>query len=300
MRTRAAEIYASGGFFAFPLLGPGGCDAEKNGTLPLISHLAEFYSRQRELYLTGKWLGDRTVQSNKLGLSVSAAWVPALHEIALHVINRNAQSGRPQPQSNVELTAPVTLPPQSIVVVSPDGDALPKATAEARNGSVVVSLPTLDAYSVVLLRYGSDIDLSGFKESRRVYLNPRWERPSRSEFGVLRDGTIEHSEDLEGFIQGRLHPDLRNPPVFLVDFNRPMRFRIHLKSVATQGARVEVVVGGGDMETALLPDRDGKNDPAANEYDKILQCSIPPGPHKLWLDNDGPDWAVADWLEFVP
>ena len=31
-----------------------------------------------------------------------------------------------------------------------------------------------------------------------------------------------------------------------------------------------------------------------------FECLIPPGPHRVMLDNDGPDWAVVDWLEFSP
>jgi hypothetical protein len=49
MRTGGAEIYAAGAFFAFPVLGPFGCDAKKDGTLPVISQQAAFYRQHREL-----------------------------------------------------------------------------------------------------------------------------------------------------------------------------------------------------------------------------------------------------------
>lgn len=56
IRIRGAEIYAAGGFFAFPVLGPFGCDANKDGTLPVITRQTAFYQRHRDLYLKGCYL----------------------------------------------------------------------------------------------------------------------------------------------------------------------------------------------------------------------------------------------------
>ena len=57
MRTRGAEIYAAGGFFAFPVLGPFGCNAAQDGTLGCIATQAAFYQAQRSLYLKSRYLG---------------------------------------------------------------------------------------------------------------------------------------------------------------------------------------------------------------------------------------------------
>jgi hypothetical protein len=40
-----------------------------------------------------------------------------------------------------------------------------------------------------------------------------------------------------------------------------------------------------------LPDRDGKNDGQAKEYDQTFEFAIPPGSHQLSLDN-------VDWYFF--
>lgn len=297
LRTRAAEIYAAGGYFAFPVLGPG-CDASKDGTLPLISELTKFYRSQRSVFLGQRYLGRNGIVSNLTGLSLAATWLSDGRTLAVHVVNRNVKDGALVPLHGVKVWLPVGVLPAAISVASPDGGG--SATVAADGGRTLVELQSLNAYSIALLRYDSPIDLSVFHDAPRYFLNPRWERPARSEFVVSADGRIDHEADLEGFLQGRLHTDLHNPPVFLVDFPRTEHLRVHIRAVATQGANVQVTVGGGDSRSAFLPDKDGKNDPGANEYDVVLDCPIPPGPHRVWLDNIGPDWAVIDWLEFSP
>lgn len=76
------------------------------------------------------------------------------------------------------------------------------------------------------------------------------------------------------------------------------RFLIHVRSVATLGARLEWRVDGQTLQTADLPDLDKKNDSQAREYDKTITFPIPPGRHKITLDNTGGDWLSADWVAF--
>jgi hypothetical protein len=300
MRTRCAEIYAAGGRFAFPMLGPAGCDAEKNGTLPLIAHLASFYRQHREIFTDQKWLGDRSVSANVTGLSIASTWTASQSALAIHVINRNLKNGSLSPMGPVELRLPIDDLPDRAEVITPDAGPIPVATVRKSSGRTVVDISQVEAHAIVLLHYSIEPSLSAFRDPPRSTLELRWQRPTRSEFAVDGWGKISHASEMEGILQGRLHRDLRNPPVFLVDFSRPMVMRVHVKAVATQGARVTISVSGGDSRYALLPDRDGKNDPGANEYDQILECPIPAGSRKVWLDNDGPDWAVTDWIEFVP
>jgi hypothetical protein len=300
MRTRAAEIYAAGAYFAFPVIGPGGCDASKDGTLPLIGDLTRFYQTHRSLYATQQWLCHGGISADRTGLSLAASWVPEESEIAVHVINRDFVNGSIQTQRELDLSLPLASAPAALDVISPDPGTPGKPSIKIQNGRCVLHLQTLDAYSVVLLRFDAKPDLSGFHDSPRYFPDPRWERAPRNEFRVDVQGRIENAQDLEGIVQGRLHTDLRNPPVFLVDFPNDTFLRVHVRAVATQGARLRLHVSGGDSLIEPLPDRDGKNDPAAKEYDRILTLPIPPGPHRVELDNDGPDWLVVDWLEFVP
>ncbi|MCX7009493.1 MAG: hypothetical protein NTY53_19990, partial [Kiritimatiellaeota bacterium] len=62
MRVRGAEIYAAGGCFAFPVTGPFGCDALKDGTLGTITHLTRFYREHADLYRHAKPLALDTLK----------------------------------------------------------------------------------------------------------------------------------------------------------------------------------------------------------------------------------------------
>ena len=73
MRVRGAEIYAAGAFFAFPVLGPFGCDAQRDGTLHVIQQQTAFYQRHRDLYLRGRYAGSDALASDVPNLTL-AAW----------------------------------------------------------------------------------------------------------------------------------------------------------------------------------------------------------------------------------
>ncbi len=52
------------------------------------------------------------------------------------------------------------------------------------------------------------------------------------------------------------------------------------------------------VKTVELPDRDGKNDSQAAEYDRTEALVIPAGRHRVTLDNVGGDWVSLTWLAF--
>ena len=100
------------------------------------------------------------------------------------------------------------------------------------------------------------------------------------------------------FLQGHLHPELRNSPTFLVDFPNPTKFGVHIRTVASQGARLSISVDGTPVLVVDLVDHGGKNAPASKSYDKTFECRIPAGKHRLSVDNAGADWALVDWYKF--
>ena len=167
-----------------------------------------------------------------------------------------------------------------------------------RDDHLRVTLPELQAYAVVNLRYDQAVDLSRLNDPMRVRLASRWERPAGGEFRVRADHSVEHAYDLNGLLQGRLHTHLRNPPSFLVNAARPAALIVHVRAVATQGAHLECRIDGRVADAVDLPDLDGKNDSGASEYDRVITFPIPAGQHRVTLDNTGPDWVVLTWLEF--
>lgn len=120
MRTRGAETYAAGAFFAFPVLGPFGCDAARDGTLPVIARQAAFYQSHRGLYLRSRWLGCEQPTADTDPVSLAAWWAPHTQGIVLHVINRAVTEGELHALERLTVRLPVTEAPVRAAVISPD------------------------------------------------------------------------------------------------------------------------------------------------------------------------------------
>ncbi len=298
IRVRGAEIYASGGFFAFPVLGPFGCNAEEDGTLAVIQRQAIFYRTHRDLYLEGKYVGCEGVRSaaNALGLAVWSH--DGGRSVALHVINRKATDGRLAARSGIRVTLPIRVAPTAVGAVSPDWTGTRTVPWRRVSGGIELTLPTLEAYAVARMRFSQPISLAAIGDPRRLRPAQRWERTGKSEFPVRADGSIEGGDELNGFLQGTLHTHLRQPPTFVVNAAAPCKLRLMVRAVATAGARLIVAVDGRRIGCLDLPDRDGKNDGSAPEYNRLVEYAIPAGRHRVTLDNIGSDWLTIDWIEW--
>jgi len=74
--------------------------------------------------------------------------------------------------------------------------------------------------------------------------------------------------------------------------------QVHVRGVATLGVRLQWTMDSKTETPIDLPDRDGKNDALAHEYDRTFDLAIPPGRHTIALDNVGGDWACIGWYAF--
>ncbi len=297
MRVRGAEIYAAGAFFAFPVHGPAGDDALRDGGIHEIARQTAFYQRNKALYLDARVLGFEPIETDAPLLS-TALWrrdnPPAL---MLHVINRQAQNSKPVRRENVIIKLPLAEAPKAVRIVSPDWDGERRGEARIENGRVVVTLPSLAAYAVAILDYDRlpSVKLS----SPRTVPVAEWGRSERSDFIVEPGGAIRDAWALLAYLQGNLHAELREPPVFLVNMPRGGTLNVRIRSVAKLGAKLECLVDGALTQTVDLPDLDGKNDAAAHEYDKTFEFAVPPGRHCVTLRNVGGDWAFVAWYAFA-
>ncbi|NUQ00775.1 MAG: hypothetical protein HUU35_13070, partial [Armatimonadetes bacterium] len=298
MRVRGAEIYAAGARFAFPVLGPFGCDAARDGTLSQIARQTRFYQRHRDFYTGARYLGTDGLASATANLSLAAWWHEEKQALLLHVINRNTRDGALAPQREVAVSLAVPQAPQRAVAVSPDWEGEEPLACTARAGRLELVLPRLEASAVVVLPYGRQPDLGSLHEPVRVVPSAGWARPERAEYVVRADGSIEHGDNLPDFLQGLLHQELRNPPTFVVDVVEGGRLTVNVRAVATLGARLELRIDGQVAHSVDLPDCDGKNDSNAPEYDQTIELALPPGRHRVTLDNVGGDWAKLAWIEF--
>ena len=296
-RIRGAEIYAAGAFFAFPILGPAGCDALRDGTIRTIARQTAFYQRHRGLYLKAQLLSIDSAQPTAELLSASLwrrADPPAL---IVHVVNRQVEAMALRRRRDVQVVLPTHQPPKSVRVVSPDWEGEREAKAENSADGLRLTLPELDAYAVAVLEYDA---LPALKLGTvRIVPSLAWARPEVNEFRVNRAGMVDAPFALNGFLQGQLHPHLRNPPTFVVNAVEPVKLRVKVRSVATLGARLECHVDGTLAGRVELPDLDGKNDSRAPEYARVLEFAVPAGRHRVRISNSGGDWTTVDWYCFV-
>ena len=161
-----------------------------------------------------------------------------------------------------------------------------------------MSIDRLDAYCAAVLHFDASVDFAPLRDPVRTATAHRWERPAQSNFLVRADGLIAESDDLQSFLQGHYHAELRNPPTFIVNAVAESRLLVHVRAVATAGAKIEYRIDGVTKQTLDLPDLDGKNEDGRAEYDRTFAFPIPAGQHRLTLDNVGGDWAVVPWIAF--
>ncbi len=308
MRTRGAEIYAAGGFFAFPVLGPFGCNAEHDGSLAVIQRLTAFYQRHRELLLASHYVGSESLAASAGDMSLAAWWSDQPPRLIVQAINRRVgvhadhDSRQLETQTDVKIRVPkVARLPESATAVSPDWDGELSLNCHAVEDGMEITLPRLEASAMVILSWNGQtppLDLSRLEDPVRVVPVPQWSRSARSEFPVQADGTIVGDEQLNGFLQGRLHEHLRNPPTFLVHAVEPGRLLVKVRAVASAGAQLVWSVDDQLQKTIGLPDRDQQNDGSAAEYDQVVELPVPAGRHRLTLDNQGADWLTISWYQF--
>jgi len=296
-RIRGAEIYAAGAFFAFPILGPAGCDALRDGTIRTVARQTAFYQRHRDLYLNAELLSIESAQPTADLLSASLwrrAEPPAL---VVHLINRQVEGTSLRRRQNVGVVIPTHSAPRSLRVVSPDWEDERSARTEDTADGLRVTLPVLDAYAVAALEYDA---LPSLKLSAgRITPSLTWARPEVNEFAVDHTGTVDAPLALNGFLQGQLHPHLRNPPTFVVNAIAPVKLLVKVRAVATLGARIECRVDQKLAGRVELPDLDHKNDGGAPEYARVLEFDVPTGHHRVSVSNTGGDWATVAWYCFV-
>jgi len=296
MRTRGAEIYAAGGFFAFPVHGPFGQDALRDGTLAEVARQTAFYQRNRSLYVDARVVGFEPLATDAPHLSLALWRRDAPPALLLHAVNRQTEKGQLVPRRGIAVRLPTAKAPKSVRVVSPNWEGERQGEARSDGKAAIIVLPEFEAYAVAILDYDALPDLAMM--SRRIVPAQRWARPERNEFAVDPSGAVAEAWALNGFLQGNLHTELRNPPTFIVHMPQGGALRVHVRAVATLGATLQSVVDGCVTTTVDLPDRDGKNDGSAREYDRTLDFPVPAGRHRVTLQNVGGDWATISWYAF--
>lgn len=93
------------------------------------------------------------------------------------------------------------------------------------------------------------------------------------------------------------HKALHNPVTFETDLDHPTRLVVEVGDVSGYGgAALRIVRDGATALVRDFPDPDGDQDTATLKgYAGEFAVDIPPGRHRLTVENPGQDWFVADY-----
>ncbi len=110
------------------------------------------------------------------------------------------------------------------------------------------------------------------------------------------DAAASAATALNAFVHGSVHSELRTPFKLSAWFDTGARVVAHVNSVSS-GARLAIYVDGVSVLSTNLPDKDGKFDAQANEYNVDIAAPIAAGKHLVELRNTGGDWLFLDWVK---
>jgi hypothetical protein len=151
-RLYAAEAYANGLFFAFFLLDTvGDPSATTLGLMPFFTGLTAFYRAHAGLY-HGVTRSTAAVTTSLPTAMVVVADQAQPHRRLVHLVNHEYQSGI-VPQSNVTVSIPSSAAPAGVTLASPDATGDMVLPFGYSGGVVTVTVPSLDAYGVVVVAY---------------------------------------------------------------------------------------------------------------------------------------------------
>jgi hypothetical protein len=308
LQAYAPEVFASGLFFAYPVHGPFGCDSAVNGTLATIQKQARFILTIAPYLHHLSWQNPTIAQyTGKAETTVQAQ--PAENRMIIHLINRDYDGLVPIVQQNRALQVAMNTKPLSVFIHDADTGMVSKAVwrynAKSKlhgytsGGTLSIQTPSLQTWDVIVVNLKKWQPLPD-PNSITVSCFQAWSRPFRSQFLITsKTDSYQSLSGLNAFIQGKLHPDLRNNPVFTVMFKRPGTFEVHVNSVSTGGARLLISVDGKQKLAIPLADKDGQNNGNAEEINHTYSVPVEAGMHRISVQNDGDDWFTVDWYRFI-
>ena len=293
MKVYAPEIQAAGGIFVWPVNIAGPED------LPVMKQYIAWYDAHRSLFHGGEAIPTRQIIVSNPNVA-NALWeFPAEKKRVVHLINHNYDRDI-VPVTGITVTLPSGRKPLSATWASPEIGADKPLEFTFADNAVTIKPPRIEGYGAIVLAY-DELPKGDLAAGQVVEVLPRmaWGKAGWNRFTVAPDGKVNNQDQLYNCLQGRLHPDIRNNPTFVVDYPRDGKFMAHVNSVASAGANLEFYLDGKLFLRQQLPDLDKQNDASANEYDQDFGIDVPKGKHEIRLDNTGGDWLAVDYFSLV-
>jgi hypothetical protein len=140
------------------------------------------------------------------------------------------------------------------------------------------------------------VDPAGAPFDAKLTLDAEW-GPKLSGTAVIRDRFTAgvDGRNLDTFVHGKSHEDLRIPFRILVHCADGARLILHLNSVSN-GSVMVVSVNGKEMFRRALPNVNHKWD-VNNQYNEDIPVSLPAGRDEIEVVNGGDDWFYLDWVK---
>jgi len=153
------------------------------------------------------------------------------------------------------------------------------------------------------------VDASRPPEMRDIAIAPlgRWGKPEHNEFAVRGDGTVVEDRLPQQLLHGQGHPDLKNPPTFVVTYPKPGKFVVRVGKVSASGL-LKVWIDGELKHQRELPcgEKLGKESVYRPQwklwettYDEDVAVDVPAGEHRIRIENFGRDWVTVTSYAFT-
>jgi len=129
---------------------------------------------------------------------------------------------------------------------------------------------------------------------------PEWKAhasntPQRIE--ITSNGTLSGHATLAGILHGKgHHPELHNPPTFVIDSPQQWRFNVVVKGVSGYGgANLEIRIDESSALKEDFRDTDAFKDDTIVAYNKTYSVEVPAGRHTVFVQNTGTDWVTCEY-----
>ncbi len=175
-RIYGAEAYAAGISLAFHLCTsmPNDPTATKSGILDSLRRTVAFYKRNASLFHCVTWdTRNATVPDSQV--ATSCAWKASSGSWVIHVVNHHYGSSI-LPVKRLVVSLPLDSTPESVIMVSPDGDSTPRPAAFTHGSGVLkMTLDSLYSSAILVVETGVANGLRG-----NIYPSPQGIRLRRT------------------------------------------------------------------------------------------------------------------------
>ncbi len=298
----AMEIFAAGGFFAFPVLSPWNHDEENDSIIQVIRKLLTFINTNSTVYALK--YPRVMLESDEIeypeGISITCFFQQSFNRLLIHLVNNEFDRRYHiiSAQKNFEIKINKPIKPKKIYLLSPQLERQIDINFEKYQDRVCMKIPHLETYAVIVIEL-SEVPLWEADHTIYILTKYQWARPVKTVF-KLSDQSVILNNLPNAFIHGKYNRKLSRDLIFDLEFSKSSIFSFFIRSVAVLSAYLEVYLDDKIVLKKELKDRDGKNDCTSLEYGKLINVKIPAGRHILMIRNRGEDWFTIDFFSIRP